>query len=157
VVDVVARHAEVEVTRLLEDLTPAATEAEELERAQRQYLHTQSILDGQGLKFWGQTWGVDAALTDQTMRNAAPAPVAAEVDADGVPIARPTVHDGHTINHRSAGPTCVKSQLGHRPDTAAVRVSTSSCRDGNCRRASSSREPTIAQSSSFAAIWSNTE
>ncbi|MFT5223369.1 MAG: hypothetical protein ACI867_001685 [Glaciecola sp.] len=85
---------EVEVTRMLEDLTPAATEAEQLERAQRQYFHTQSTLDGQGLKFWGQAWGVDAALMDQTLRSAAPAPVAAEADEDGVLIGRPTVRDG---------------------------------------------------------------
>ncbi|MFT5223995.1 MAG: hypothetical protein ACI867_002325, partial [Glaciecola sp.] len=69
-------------------------EAEELARAQRQYLHTQSTLDGQGLKFWGQAWGIDAALMDQTLRSAAPAPVAAEADEDGVLIGRPTVRDG---------------------------------------------------------------
>jgi hypothetical protein len=85
---------EVEVTRLLEALTPAATEAEELARAQRQYLHTQSTLDGQGLKFWGQAWGIDAALMDQTLRSAAPAPVAAEADEDCVLIGHPSVRDG---------------------------------------------------------------
>jgi hypothetical protein len=109
---------EAEVTRLLEDLTPAATEAEELERAQRQYLHTQSTLDGQGLKFWGQAWGIDAALMDQTLRSAAPAPVAAEADEDGVLIGRPTVRDGQLF----AGLMNILRSYGSRVDAPGPDV-----------------------------------
>ncbi len=78
---------EYEAERMLETLDPRTLEEREAAQPQFEFLHSQSTLDGQGIRFTGQYMGVNAAIFDSVLTAASLTPKAT---ADGeAPSDRP--------------------------------------------------------------------
>ena len=79
---------EYEAERVLESLDPRTLEEREAAQPDWEYLHRQPTLDGQGVTFNGQYFGINAALFDSVI-NAASLTSQATTDGDA-PAARPS-------------------------------------------------------------------